>query len=203
MAEWDLLAEGRSPRKYRAGQLVYLQGTRPDHFYYLISGSVRSFISSSSGEERVLTVHRAGDLMGEASFFDGCPRVTSAMALEDCLILTVDQGQLDAAFRRHPKLALPMLQYLARTVRMLSDHVGAASLPAQQRISRWLLRQPTASDGSIRATHEGIGQAVGLSRVTVSRVLGELAAAGLVGLGYRSVAVLDRAELEKLACLTD
>lgn len=199
MAEWDLLAEGRSPRKYRAGQLVYLQGASPDYFYYLVSGSVRSFISTQAGEERVLAVHRAGDLMGEASFFDGCPRVTSAMALEECRILTVNREQLDAAFQRHPELALPMLQYLARTVRILSDHVGASALPAQQRIARWLLNQPLADDGSIRATHEGIGQAVGLSRVTVSRVLGEFALQKLVELGYRSITVLNRVQLENLA----
>ena len=197
MAEWDLLAEGRSPRKYRAGQLVYLQGTYPDCFFYLVSGSVRSFISSSSGEERVLTVHRAGDLMGEASFFDGCPRVTSAMALEECLIFTVDQGQLDAALQRHPELALPMLRYLARTVRMLSDHVEASSLPARQRIVRWLLAQPQ-KNGAVQATHEGIGQAVGLSRVTVSRVLGELTDRGLVELGYRCVTLTDRDALKDL-----
>ena len=197
MTEWDLLTEGRSPRKYRAGQLVYLQGTHPDCFFYLVSGSVRSFISSSSGDERVLTVHRAGDLMGEASFFDGCPRVTSAMALEECLILTVDQRQLDAAFRRHPELALPMLRYLARTVRMLSDHVEASSLPARQRIVRWLLNQPY-HNGAVQATHEGIGQAVGLSRVTVSRVLGELSDQGLVALGYRCVTLLDRNMLKDL-----
>ncbi|MDE6590806.1 MAG: Crp/Fnr family transcriptional regulator [Oscillospiraceae bacterium] len=204
MAVWDLLAEGRSPRKYQAGQLVYLQGTHPDCFFYLLSGSVRSFISSSSGEERVLTVHRAGDLMGEASFFDGCPRVTSAMAVEECMILAVEQCQLDAAFQHHPELAIPMLRHLAQTVRLLSDHVGASSLPAQQRIARWLLSQagtdPVAGNGgSIHATHEGIGQAVGLSRVTVSRVMGELSALGLVELGYRLITILKRNGLEDLA----
>ncbi len=199
MAGWDLLAEGRRPRRYRAGQLIYLQGARPDCFYYLISGSVRSFLSTGDGEERVLAVHRAGDLMGEASFFDGCPRVTSAMALEECRILAIDQAQLDGAFQRHPELALPMLQHLARTVRLLSDHVGAASLPARQRVARWLLAQPLGEGGALKATHEGIGQAVGLSRVTVSRVLGELSGLGLTALGYRSVAVLDRAGLEALA----
>ena len=53
---------------------------------------------------------------------------------------------------------LPMLQHLARTVRTLSGHVGASSLPAQQRIARWLLGQPTGEDGTIRTTHEEIGQ---------------------------------------------
>ncbi len=172
MANWNLLAEGRPPRRYRAGQLVYLQGARPDCFYYLASGSVRSFISTPSGEERVLAVHQAGDLMGEASFFDGCPRVTSAMALEDCRILAISRAQLDAAFQRHPELALPMLQHLARTVRTLSGHVESSSLPARQRVARWLLAQPP--EGTI------------LPR-------------GLVGLGYRSVAVLERTQLEALA----
>lgn len=198
MIEWDLLVEGRRPRKYLTGQLVYLQGTHPGCFFYLVSGSVRSFISSTSGEERILTIHRAGDLMGEASFFDGCSRVTSAMALEECLIFTVDQRQLDTAFQRHPELALPMLRYLARTVRMLSDHVEVSSLPAQQRIVRWLLNQPCTENGAIQATHEGIGQAVGLSRVTVSRVLGTLSNQGMVELGYRSVALSDKEMLKNL-----
>ena len=83
MAEWDLLAEGRSPRKYRTGQLIYLQGTHPDCFYYLLSGSVRSFISSSTGEERVLTV--VGSSSGLLStrqvqeLWRGSPRAISAL----------------------------------------------------------------------------------------------------------------------------
>lgn len=199
MSTWDLLTEGRCPRRYQAGQLVYLQGTQPKCFYYLSTGSVRSFISTDSGEERVLTIHRTGDLMGEASFFDGCPRVTSAMTLEECLILPVDQQQLDAAFQRHPELAMPMLRHLARTVRTLSGHVGAASLPAHQRVARCLLSQPADSDSVIHSTHEALGQAAGLSRVTISRVLGELSAQGVVALGYRAVKVLDWDALNALA----
>ncbi len=199
MAIWDALAEGRAPRRYQTGQLVYLQGTPPERFYYLISGSVRSFISTGDGGERVLTVHRTGDLMGEASFFDGCPRVTSAIALEDCMILPIDRQQLDAAFQRHPELALPMLQYLARTVRILSDHVDRSSLPAPQRVARWLLDQSGGGDPVIRCTHESLGQAVGLSRVTVSRVLGQMAADGVIDLRYRAVTIIDHAALEALA----
>ena len=197
---WDILAEGRSPRRYQPGQIIYLQGTQPDHFYYLLSGTARSFISTQSGEERVLTVHRAGDLMGEASFFDQCPRVTSAMAVTECQAVPVDQRQLNEMFSRHPELAVPMLQYLARTVRMLSGHVDSATLPARQRVARYLLSLFPAGDSSpLFCTHEEIGQAVGLSRVTVSRVLERLAGEGAVRPGYRTIALLDRALLEQAA----
>jgi CRP/FNR family transcriptional regulator len=199
MADFDTLAEGQQPRTYRAGQMIYLQGTYPQYFYYLASGAVRSFISTQSGEERVLTVHRPGDLMGEASFFDECPRVTSAMALTDSQVIAVDRPQLSLIFSRHPNLAMPMLQYLARTVRMLSDHVDSATLPARERIARYLLSLPGKEGAPLSCTHESIGQSVGVSRVTVSRVLGEFSASGLVKLGYRSVTILRRDRLEALA----
>lgn len=197
---WDLLAENQRPRRYFSGQVIYLQGTFPHCFYYLISGTVRSFISTQTGEERVLAVHRSGDLMGEASFFDECPRVTSAMAVTDCQIVSVNRQRLNDIFSRHPELALPMLQYLARTVRMLSGHLDSAALPAKQRIVRHLLALSPEPDGkTISCTHEEIGQAVGVTRVTVSRVLGELAKEGLIRPEYRAVSVLRRDGLERLA----
>lgn len=199
MAIFDILAQGQPTRSYSSGQIIYLQGTYPDQFYYLLFGTVRSFISSPSGEERVLTIHRPGDLMGEASFFDECPRVTSAMALEECRVVTIDRNRLDSIFAQHPEMAMPMLQYLARTVRMLSDHVEASSLPARQRVARYLLAMPGKSGVPLFCTHEGIGQAVGLSRVTVSRVLGELSAQGMVELGYRTIIILQRGMLYHLA----
>ena len=33
--DWSVLAEGRQPRRYTAGQFIYLQGTYPEYIYYL------------------------------------------------------------------------------------------------------------------------------------------------------------------------
>lgn len=199
MGTWNALAEGQPPRVYPAGQMIYLQGTHPEYFYYLISGTVRSFISTGSGEERVLTIHRAGDLMGEASFFDQCPRVSSAVAQTDCLVIAVDRTRLNDIFSRHPELAFPMLQHLARTVRLLSAHVDSATLPAPQRIARHLLSASIDDNSSVVCTHEGIGQAVGLSRVTVSRTLSSFVDRGWILPKYGAIEILDRDALDRVA----
>ena len=197
---WALLAEGQPPRTYAPGQLIYLQGTEADVFYYLLSGNARSYISSEAGGERVLTTHRSGDLMGEAAFFDGCPRVSSAVAITVCRVVCIDRERLDAVLRAHPELALPMLQYLARTVRLLSDHVDGMSFrPADQRVARYLLSIPLEPDGAIRCTHEEIGAAVGVSRVTVSRVLGEFTRRGWLKTGYRSLYIVNGTALRDFA----
>ena len=197
---WAPLAEGQVPRPYAPGQLIYLQGTPADVFYYLLSGTARSYISSEAGGERVLTTHRAGDLMGEASFFDGRPRVSSAVAATACQVVSIDRRRLDQIFRNHPDLALPMLQYLARTVRLLSDHVDDMSFrPADQRVARYLLTLPAEADGSLRCTHEEIGSAVGVSRVTVSRALGTFVRRGWVETGYRSMCLINREALKNFS----
>ena len=199
MSIWDLLGEGRAPRIFQPGQLIYLQGAQPDAFYYLKEGAARSFISLPDGEERIITIHQTGDLMGEASFFDQCPRVTSAMAIKECQVFSVSRSQLEDIFSRHPELAQPMLQYLARTVRILSHHVNDSALPAEQRIIRYLLKQTEDKFGKISCTHEEIGQAVGASRVTVSRTLSSLARTGVIETGYGFVRIADAAALENLA----
>lgn len=191
------LAEGRSSRHYNAGQVIYLQGSTADEFYYLLQGTARSFISSLDGGERSLTLHHAGDLMGEASFFDECPRVSSGIAVTECDIVSITKETLDEIFRLHPDLAYPMLRYLARTVSMLSQHVNEATfLPAGQRLARHLLAH-AQENHPFPCTHEELGFAIGASRVTVSRLLSEFTQKGILKTGYRSITIIDKKVLEK------
>ena len=196
---WAPLAEGLPAKIYVPGQLIYLQDTYPAAFYYLESGSARSFISSPEGTERLLTLHHSGDLMGEASFFDQCPRVSSAIAITECKVFSVDRQRLERIFQLHPELALPMLRYLARTVRLLSGHVDDITFrPADQRLAGALLGQ-AREDGVVRATHEELGSAVGVSRVTVSRVLARFSQNGWIRTGYGAVTVMDKIALERFS----
>lgn len=193
---WSPLAEGQTPMTYAPGQLIYLQDTEPTAFYYLLEGSARSFISSAGGTERVLTIHRAGDLMGEASFFDGCPRVSSAMALTNCKVVSVDSARLELIFKRHPELAFPMLRYLSHTVRLLSGHVDDITFQsADRRLATTLLRH-IEGENPLQTTHEDLGSLIGASRVTVSRILARFVKMGWIKTGYGTVTILDRPALE-------
>ena len=196
---WAPLAEGQPTHHREPGQMIYLQDTEAAQFYYILTGTVKCFISSPDGDERTLALHHGGELIGEASFFDRQPRVSSAVAVTPCELISVNRQHLEAVFARRPDLAISMLEYLARTVRLLSVHVDGTLLQADQRIARYLLSLVPEADGTIRCTHEEIGAAVGVSRVTVSRVLGDLAKAGAVSTGYRTLKIANRASLQHMA----
>ena len=120
---WAPLAEGQPTHHREPGQMIYLQDTEAAQFYYILTGTVKCFISSPDGDERTLALHHGGELIGEASFFDRQPRVSSAVAVTPCELISVNRQHLEAVFARRPDLAISMLEYLARTVRLLSGHV--------------------------------------------------------------------------------
>lgn len=194
---WRPLQENRPAVRYKAGQLIYLQDTTANAFYYLRSGRVKTFISSEDGTEKALTVYQAGNLFGEASFFDGLPRVSSAVAVTDCQVVCISEADAHRQLAENPELTRALLKYLARTVRMLSTHVdGMAFRPAEERVSRYLLSLPRSKDGIVVCTQDEVASAVSVSRVTVSRIINRFSKEGLLRTGYGSIQLLDPAGLE-------
>ena len=195
---WEAFARSRPPVRCSPGYLIYLQGTDATCFYYLKSGRVRSFIQSEGGGERVLNVYHAGSLFGEASFFDELPRVSSAVALSLCEIVPIDRELVTQQFARDPELALAMMKYLARTIRLLSAQVDQMAFrPARWRVANCLVTLASGS-GHVSCTQDDIAAAVSASRVTVSRVLGEFAREGWIEPGYRTVRLLAPDRLKEL-----
>ncbi len=194
---WACFRRLQTGKTYEKGQLIYMQDTTADRFYYILSGRVRSFISDSDGNERVLNLYSQGDIFGEASFFDGQPRMSSASALTESRILSIDWESLSRFFAEDPQLPFAMLRYLSNTIRVLSiamDNVSFRS--AHQRIARQLLALSGGRAGRVPCTHEELAHSVGVSRITVSRVLADLAAQGLIRTAYRAVEILEPTRLE-------
>lgn len=194
---WRPFARLHKPVRFEAGQLIYLQETQADGFYYLSSGRVKTFISSEDGSERVLTVYQAGNLFGEASFFDELPRVSSAMAVTECQVVVISRSDAERTLAENPELSRALLRYLSRTVRMLSTHLDdMAFRPAEERILRYLRSLPRDSEGRVSCTQEEIAAAVSVSRVTVSRTIRRLVKEGTVRTGYGTLRLLRPENME-------
>lgn len=198
LERWRAFAEGRPAVRCSPGHLIYLQDTEATCFYYLKKGRVKSFIQSADGAERVLNLYRAGSLFGEASFFDELPRVSSAIALTPCELVPIDRELVTQAVATDPELAMSMLKYLARTVRLLSGQLDdMAFRPVPWRLARFLLSYADQSS-LVRCTQEEIASSISASRVTVSRALNQFARKGLLTLGYGEIRIRNPDGLKRL-----
>lgn len=194
---WGVLEKAGTPRTYEKDATVYLQGNCAREFFYLKSGSVRVFLSSENGSEKTLSVLKPESIFGEAAFFDGLPRVSSARTLARSEIVTVTRRGLLACIRQEPQFAMELFSRLSLTIRMLSAQVDAATFQqADERLARLLLSL-SAEGGKVRSSHEDLAALAGVSRVTVSRILSRFAANGWVETRYREIRIADAAGLAR------
>lgn len=98
-------------------------------------------------------------------------------------------------------LAFQLLHLFSKTVRMLSNQVDHMTfLQADRRIAKILTELSGERDGEpIACSHEDLASMAGVSRVTVSRILGELARRGWITTQYRSIRILNLEALLRFA----
>lgn len=190
-------------QNYAKGTPIYNQGERADFFYYLKKGKVKIVFNSYEGFEKTVSVAGAGSIMGEAAFFDQMPRVSSAKTVTACEIISINHHTLLKIFGEYPSLAVYLLNLQAQSIRMLSTHISSITFQsAEWRIANVLLQSMAVQDELfvVRLTHEDIGNMVGVSRVTVSKLLNTFAKKGWIKTAYRSIVVL---KPEKLRSVTE
>lgn len=185
---WAILEKSFNPRAYPKNYMIYRQGYSADKFYYLKSGKIKIFISSENGMEKTLTVKENGGVFGEAAFFDGMPRVSSAKTITASEIIVITRQEMMDCIKKEPQFAMDLLTYLSQTVRMLSAQLDTMTFHhADERLAGLLLT--LASGGTVFATHDDLADLAGVSRVTVSRVLARFAKEGWVAISYRKVKI--------------
>ncbi|MFZ7119528.1 MAG: Crp/Fnr family transcriptional regulator [Eubacteriaceae bacterium] len=185
-------------KKYKHNQIIYRQGEMANSFYYLKEGKVQIFVNSPEGLEKNLTINKKSEVFGEASFFDGFPRISSAKTITDSEIITIDRADILHFFQNKPYLALKFIELLSKKVRMLSNEIDNISfLSAEKRIAQYLLKINLDTDGFISCTQEDIGKAVGVSRVTVSRALSKFLKLKWIDTKYKKILILNPNAISK------
>lgn len=190
---------------YRAGELIYMQQDSADILYLIRKGRVRVYLSTESGEEVTLEIVEKGRIFGESSFVQNACRPTTVSAVTDTELVACRLSELGPALCGSWELTSALLQMMSDTCDYLSRLVKRAYLyDRRERLAAFLLEQTAVDnpdkgivDGALPYTHEDLALVVGLSRVTVTRVLGEFQRQGWVECGYRKIRVRDREGLRQ------
>jgi len=202
----DLTAEeiariaGGTRRLYATkGETLFTRGDRCEGFHVILYGQVKLFVTSPQGSEKVIEIMGPGISFGEAILFMDSPYVISAQALKDSLLLHVSKALVFDEIERDPRFARRLLAGMSRKLHQLIRDVEAYSLRSGlERVIGYLLREDELADGSARATSVSLpaNKMIVASRLNLtpeyfSRILHELAAAGLIVMEGRTVNVPD------------
>jgi CRP/FNR family cyclic AMP-dependent transcriptional regulator len=165
-------------------------------------------VRESAGGKRAGGKRLISTVLGPHTFFGEMalvgqrfPQDSTAEAGEEALICVLSRKDLERLVLQHPKVGLRFLEQLsARLIETeaIVEDFAFKSVPA--RLAGAVLRLvETSQDGTLRASHQELADMIAAYRETVTLALDELQTRGLVNLSRRSIEILGRAALEKLA----
>ena len=105
-------------RSYKAGEKIFSRGDTGDELFLVRRGAVRVVLPVAAKLAYHLATFGRGDFLGEMSFLDNAPRSADAIAFTDVELLVLSRARFDAIAGDHKKLAIQLLEGLARTIAM-------------------------------------------------------------------------------------
>ena len=103
-------------RSYKAGEMVYVQGSPGDTIYWVRRGTVRIFAPLGAGQTRHVASIGRGDFFGGLAFLDNRPRSNDAVALNDTELYVLTREPFNQLAEEHKKLAVTLMTAIARTL---------------------------------------------------------------------------------------
>ena len=61
------------PTLYQPGMLLFSEKATPEGIFIVVSGEVKLSINSSEGKRLILSIAKAGEVLGLSSVLSGCP----------------------------------------------------------------------------------------------------------------------------------
>tara|TARA_R110002124_G_scaffold233631_1_gene398999 strand:+ start:9669 stop:10349 length:681 start_codon:yes stop_codon:yes gene_type:complete len=188
------------PRKYRAGQVIYMQGDSGTEMFRLCKGTVSFVVNHVDGKEMMFTTFQPGDCFGDSSLIDGEGRPQTAEALTDLEVEVLDGSEFNRLRERFRCFDNALLRSVMRQFRLICTYYEDASMnPLAVRVATRIVSAaesfaPRNGDGSglaVPLSQSVLASLAGASRQSVNKVLNSFQAEKLIKIEYGHLVILD------------
>lgn len=193
-------------RRVVRGASLYRAGDGFQAVYAVRSGAFKTTGVSSNGVEKITGFHLPGEVMGLDAINNERHDYT-ALALEDSEVCVIPFAELTELALHMPQLQQELFRLISRDISR--DHglmLLLGSMSAEQRLAAFLLSLSrrykrlgyAAECFVLRMTREDIGNYLGLTLETVSRLMSRFQRDGLVAIQQREVTFKDGNRLREI-----
>jgi len=208
-ADGDCRAGGRPLRQRRLqrGQLLYRAGDRLRNIYFVKFGTLKMRAVLAQGDEQIIAFPMENEPLG----LDGVAlnqHTCDAVAIEDSLVCNIPVRRIQVSCMRsplHQQFVNTLLGHEINREQHLLLMLG--KMNSQARLAAFLLdiSRRRAANGrrgdifDLNMTRQDIGNHLGMTLETVSRLLSRLKSTRVLAIDQRQVCILDQPRLRELA----
>jgi len=201
----ERIAGAGSVSECKRGTRILSRGDRLEGLYLLMSGSLKLYMLSCSGDERVLRVLAPGDSFGEAIMFNQMPSPVFVEALTSARLAFFPREVITDVLTRTPDFTDTMLRSMSNLMHQLIQDLETCCMHnALQRTVNYLLRMADAAQAphvevQLPASKAVVASTLNMSAETFSRELHRLQDDGLIEINRRVIYLRSRDGMVALA----
>lgn len=194
-------------RPYHKGDLIFQAGQPLRALYAVRSGSFKSYTVSNDGDAQITAFHLPGDLIG----FDSMHSTTYssfAESLETSMVCEIPYSSLERLSDQLPLLRRQMMRLMSSEISADKQMMSLLNnKSAEQRLSTFLLdfserfrcRGLSAREFRLSMTRAEVGNFLGLTVETVSRLLSKLHKEGAIAVDGKFILLKDPQRLQTIS----
>ncbi|WP_286272741.1 fumarate/nitrate reduction transcriptional regulator Fnr [Thalassotalea hakodatensis] len=196
-------------RPIHKGEQLFHDGDKMTSLYAVRSGTFKTFTINENGEAQITGFHLAGDLLGfEAIALS--EHSSFATALETSMVCEIPYKTLDSLSNSMPKLKKQILRMMSSEIK--TDQAMLTLLNrknAEQRLATFLSslskryqeRNLSPTEFRLTMTRSDIGNYIGLTVETISRLLNRFHKNNLIVVNGKLITIVDIDKLNACAAL--
>ena len=199
------LEEISSPSTYSKDAVLFVEGQEPRGAFVIRNGRVKLSTGSSRGKSFMVRIAEAGEVVGLPGTISGKPYELTAQALEPLQASFIPREAFLQFLRQRGEAAVRVAGILSRIYQATLSEVRYLGLSAStaEKLARFLLdlpAKPIQGNGHIQATltltHKEIGEMIGASRETVTRLFASFKRKRLVEVRGSTLIIEKKTSLE-------
>lgn len=195
------------------GRSMILPDQNSGSVFLISDGWAVSKLRIGTGDTQILDILGPGSFAGLTQMGGGGPSGFAAVALQDVLAYRIDMDRLQALCAQDETCGRWLTAQLSHLAGRAQNHVAAVGqLPARGRLAFAMLRivdiaeqmGGSAQGKTIRVpmTQEEIGNMLGLTNVSISKLMSAFRKEGLIDYGRNRIVVNDTDALAKICGMT-
>jgi CRP/FNR family transcriptional regulator len=167
---------------YPKGSLLFVEGEQPRGVFVLCSGRAKLTMSSSEGKRLITKVAEAGEIIGVSASILGTPYEVTAETVEPSQVNFIRREDFLRFLASHSDACMNAAQQLSSEHHSAQHSMRSLGLSqtTTEKLARLILDWSETGDETPKGvrlkmllTHEEIGQMIGSTRETVTRLLSD------------------------------
>lgn len=186
---------------FKKKQIIFLDGTRAHHLYYVKKGKIKAFKNNEDGKELIIGFYGEGDVLGHVALLGGAIHNHSTKAMENSELLVIGKQEFESIVFHNPFIVARFISLLIQAFNEKNEQLlKVAYNSLRQKVADSLLAvSEKYKTNNITLSRENLAAIAGTATASLIRTLSEFKDEKIIEIKRSIITIVSISKLKKIA----